>query len=62
MTTIVKNEEYEQNKRLLAKNFARVTMIPPVHTGLPRDVSGTVMRINDDGDSYDIMLDATPEQ
>ena len=37
-------------------------MIPPVHTGLPRDVSGTIMRIHEGGNSYDVMLDPTPEQ
>ena len=33
-------------------------MIPPAHTGLPKDVSGTVLRIHENEDRYDILLDS----
>lgn len=56
--TIIKNAEYEQNVKFFAKENARITMIPPVHTGLPRDVSGTILEIHDNGDRYDITLDS----
>ena len=38
--------------------MARVAMIPPAHTGLPKDVSGMIMKIHEDGDRYDILLDS----
>ena len=56
------NEEYEQTKRLLAKMGARAAMIPPVHSGLPRDVSGAVLAVRDGGTSYDIILDPPADQ
>lgn len=33
-------------------------MIPPVHTGLPKDMSGVIMKIKDDGEYYDVFLDS----
>jgi hypothetical protein len=32
-------------------------MIPPVWTGLPKDVSGTILRVYDEDDTYDVILD-----
>lgn len=32
-------------------------MIPPVWTGLPKDVSGTILRVYDEDDTYDIITD-----
>lgn len=40
------------------KANARVAMIPPVWSGLPRDQSGTILRIYEETDSYDILLDS----
>jgi len=32
-------------------------MIPPVWTGLPKDVSGTILRVYDEDDTYDVITD-----
>ena len=32
-------------------------MIPPVWTGLPRNVSGTIMKVYDEDDTYDVITD-----
>ena len=36
----------------------RVAMIPPVWSGLPRGISGTILKVYDDTDTYDILLDS----
>ena len=33
-------------------------MIPPVWTGLPRNISGQVLKIYEEDDSYDVILDS----
>ena len=37
--------------------MARICMIPPVWTGLPKDVSGTILKVYDD-DTYDVVTDS----
>jgi hypothetical protein len=32
-------------------------MIPPVWTGLPKDVSGTILKVYDEDDTYDVLTD-----
>lgn len=33
-------------------------MIPPVWTGLPKNISGTVIKLYEEDDSYDVLLDS----
>jgi hypothetical protein len=33
-------------------------MIPPVWTGLPRNVSGTIIAVYDEDDTYDVVTDS----
>jgi len=37
--------------------MARIYMIPPVWTGLPKDVSGTIFKVYDEDDTYDVITD-----
>ena len=41
---------------MFAESLARIHMIPPVWTGLPKDVSGTILKVHDD-DTYDVVTD-----
>ena len=56
---IIKNYEYEQNKQEFAQPNARICMIPPVWTGLPRNVSGTIITVYEEDDTYDVVTDTT---
>ena len=42
---------------MFAKEMPRIAMIPPVWSGLPRDVSGNIIKVYDQTDTYDILLD-----
>ena len=42
---------------MFAKDLARVTLIPPVWTGLPRDCSATILKVYDEDDTYDVVTD-----
>lgn len=46
---------------MFKKQFARVAMIPPVWSGLPRDQSGMILRVYEESDTYDILLDSGPK-
>ena len=42
---------------MFAKDFAKVALIPPVWSGLPRGKSGVILRRYEETDTYDILLD-----
>ena len=45
---------------MFAEPFARIHMIPPVWTGLPNNISGSILRVHGD-DTYDVITDADME-
>lgn len=46
---------------MFAEPFARIHMIPPVWTGLPNGVSGSILRVYDEDDTYDVITDTEIE-